>query len=308
MILPDLAAILVLSDASFTEMHERQRRTAVRRLWVTALVLCPVIAGGPEAQAQATESAQTMDSPSDDDVQASRRRRRASVPAEVSTNRVLQVEFGYNGDFWSDTLDAAQAATLSLNYSATPDILIEFSHDNLAVQSPRGGSTTGGVGNAYLGVQYTVSNEDERRPSLGLSYQLTVPTGSRSAGISTGGYWHRATLLLSKDVGEVTYDANASALLNDLGAGAAVLGGVQGVLSASRVVRGRAGVQLEIEGQSRDADEPRGVFVSSALTYQASPTWQWDIGFRMGLTSSAPRAGAFVGVTRAVNVGRRPRP
>lgn len=280
--------------------------SVLRLLLATAFGLCLLAAGGLEAYAQCTPSTQSAASPPDDDTAlASRRRRRASKPAEVSSNQALQVEYGYSGDFLSDTLSAAQAATLTMNYSATPDLLIEFSHDNVAVQTPREASSAGGIGNAYVGVQYTVSNEDERRPSLGLAYQLTAPTGNRSAGLSSGGYWHKATVLLSKDVQKVTYDANASALLNDLGAGAATLGGLQVVLSASRTIRGKTGVQLEVEAQSRDADEPRGIFGASTLTYQASPAWQWDVGIRVGVTPAAPRFGVFGGVTRAVNLRRR---
>ena len=259
-----------------------------RRLLATAFGLCLLAVSGLAAHAQSTPSTQSAASaPDDDAAQASRRRRRASKPAEVSSNQALQLEYGYSGDFWSDTLSAAQAATLTINYSATPDLLIEFSHDNVAVQTPREASSAGGIGNAYLGVQYTVSNEDERRPSLGLAYQLTAPTGNRAAGISSGGYWHKATVLLSKDVQKVTYDANASALLNDLGAGRASLGGLQVILSASRTIRGKTGVQLEIEAQSRDADEPRGIFGASTLTYQASPAWQWDVGIRVGVRLQA---------------------
>lgn len=271
------------------------------RVVVGVVTLSALIVGGSEALAQSSPPPSTQSASSDDDsVQASRRRRRASKPAEVQAAHVLQVEYGYGGDFLSRDVAAAQAFTLSLNYSATPRLLLELAHDNVATVRPRGSDTAVGLGNTYLGAQYTVTNEDERHPSVALAYQATAPTGRSSAGISTGGYWHRATLLVSKDVRTTTLDVNVSVLANDLGAGAPTAAGVQFVLSAARTVRGKTGLQVEVEAQSRDADEPRGMYTSASVTYQVSAAWQWDAGLRVGLTPTAPRIGAFAGVTRAV--------
>ncbi len=87
-------------------------------------------------------------------------RRRVSKPAEVPGDGLLQVEYGYTGDFNARDLVSAHAATISVNYSATQSLLVEFAHDNVAAQTPRGAPQAVGIGNAYLGLQYTVASED----------------------------------------------------------------------------------------------------------------------------------------------------
>ncbi len=220
----------------------------------------------------------------------------------------MQIEYGYDGDFKAKSSAASQAATLSINYSATPSLLVELAHDNVAAQTHRGAPTGIGLGNAYLGVQYTLAAEDQGHPSFAVAYQATAPTGSREAGLTTGGFWHKTTVLVSKEAKGVTYDLNTAALLNNFGQGAPSIGGVQAALALLKNVSRRVGLQAEISGQTRDADEPRGAFVSSTLTYQPNTRWQWDVGVRAGLTSAAPRIGLFAGFTRAVSFKKRDGP
>ena len=280
----------------------------VRRAGVVAALLF-LLTAGPTAQEPARTTPQTSGAGAasapdpDDRPRTLRRHRRTSRAAEIKGPRLLQVEYGYNGDFRARATSSAQAATLTVNYAPQASLLVEFAHDNIAAQTPASASSGVGVGNTYLGLQYSIVPEATGHPSVAVAYQATMPTGSQAAGITSGGVWHRSTLLVSKDIRTVTYDVNAGALLNDLGHGARIVGGAQVAVAASKNVTHRVSLQAEIAGQTRDADEPRGTFASATLVYQANPRWQWDVGVRVGLTPAAPRVGVFGGFTRAVSFG-----
>lgn len=59
----------------------------------------------------------------------------------------MHLEYGYNGDFKARALTAAHAVTLSLNYSPTSSLVVEFAHDDLAAQTPTGAPFSIGIGN-----------------------------------------------------------------------------------------------------------------------------------------------------------------
>ena len=249
----------------------------------------------PESEHQATQAPVTK-----------RRRRKASHPAEFQGAGLLQLEYGYNGDFRARDVRAAQTLTLNLNFSLTDTVLIQFSNDNMASQTASTGLRQTGLGNTYLGFQVTTLRETMTRPALAFAYQATLPTASEAKGLSTVGVWHKTTALISKKVHDTDIDFNASLLVNGLGHGTGYDTGAQVAIGFSRDLPNHFGVQWEVSGQTLDADEPRGAFASAALTYQTNARVQFDAGVRFGLTPAAPRFGAFAGMTiRLANLYHR---
>ena len=252
----------------------------------------------PTATAPPQNSPQvgTTDDPSD----FKSRRRRASKAAEFQGAGVLQLDYGYNGDFYARQAQAMQAATLNLNFASTDSLLLEFSNDNLASQTDAAGLRQTGMGNTSLGFQWTALAEKLQHPSLALSYLATLPTGSQRKGLNNGRATHKLTGLISKQIGKTDVDLNASLLLNGIEEKEGYDKGVQLALGFTRSLRRGFGLQWEVVGETLDADEPQGAFALWSLTWQPNARIQFDVGMRYGLTRNAPRFGVFAGINFAV--------
>lgn len=232
-----------------------------------------------------------------------RKRRRAARPAEYQGAGVLQVEYGYNGNFKAKDSPDSQSVTFSLNFAATDKLQLEFANDNFVTQTDASNTRQGGFGNTYLGFQYTLQSEKKKRPAFAFSYQATLPTGSESKGISNGRDSHQLTGIISKEDNETDINFNTGLLLNGRQNLSSYDKGVQVALGFSRDLKKGYGLQWEIYGNTIDASQPKGMYASATLTYQKNNRWLLDFGTNIGLTSAAPRFGVFMGITfNAVNV------
>ncbi|MGE0129293.1 MAG: transporter [Blastocatellales bacterium] len=272
-------------------------------LWLCFLLLATHQAAAqqpPSTTAAPQSQTASQTSPADDQFNFKSRRRRVSKPAEFQGAGVLQLDYGYNGDFRARQMQAAQAATLNLNFALTDSLLLEFSNDNLASQTDTANLRQTGIGNTSLGFQWTALEEKEQRPSLGFAYLATLPTGSQGKGFNNGRAMHKVTGLASKQVSKTDVDFNASLLLNGIEGQRSYDKGLQLALGFTRNLKRGFGLQWEIAGQTLDADEPKGAFALWTLTWQPNVRIQFDAGMRYGLTASAPRYGIFFGVNLAV--------
>lgn len=274
--------------------------------WLGILLLITVQAAAqqPGSSSSSTATAQPQNSPqtgmADDPSNFKSRRRRASKPAEFQGAGVLQLDYGYNGDFHARQMQAMQAATINLNFALTDSLLLEFAHDNLASQTEVAGSRQTGIGNTSLGLQWTALAEKPNHPSLALAYLATLPTGSQQKGLNNGRTTHKLTGLTSKQIGKTDVDFNASLLLNGIAEQKGYDKGVQLSLGFTRSLRRGFGLQWEVVGETLDADEPKGAFALWSLTWQPNARIQFDVGMRYGLTPNAPRFGVFAGINFAV--------
>lgn len=272
--------------------------------WLCVLLLITVQAAAQQPQSSAPATAQPQNSPQagtpDDPSNFKSRRRRASKSAEFQGAGVLQLDYGYNGDFHARQMQAMQAATINLNFALTDSLLLEFANDNVASQTDAAGSRQTGIGNTSLGLQWTALAEKPNHPSLALAYLATLPTGSQQKGLNNGRTTHKVTGLISKQIGKTDVDLNASLLLNGIAEKKSYDKGVQLALGFTRSLRRGFGLQWEVVGETLDADEPRGAFALWSLTWQPNARIQFDAGMRYGLTTNAPRFGVFVGINFAV--------
>jgi len=254
-----------------------------------------VTAQEPSPSAQSTSQSDQQETPEPN--QTKRKRRRATRSASYQGRGVLELEYAYNGDFFSNDAPDAQAFTLTLTYSVTNKLQLEFSSDNFVTQTDSNNLRSNGLGNTYLGFQYTLQSEAKNRPSLALAYQITLPTGSEGKGISNGRTLHALEGIVSKQVNKIDIDLNFGMLLNGRQGQKNFDKGLLLGLGFSRDLKKGFGVQWEVSGQTLNASEPKGVFASSSITYQKSPRSQFDFGLRVGLTPAAPRFGVFTGWT-----------
>lgn len=226
-----------------------------------------------------------------------RKRRRAARPAEYQGAGVLQIEYGYEGDFKAKDEPESQNLTLSLNYAVTDKLQLEFANDNFVTQTDATKTRQSGFGNTYLGFQYTLQSEKEKRPAYAFAYQITLPSASRLKGLSNGRDLHQLTGITSKEFGETDINFNTAFLLNGRQNLKSYDKGIEIALGFSHDLKKGYSLQGEIFGNTIDAAQPKGMYASTTLTYQKDNRWLLDIGTNIGLTPSTPRFGIFAGIT-----------
>jgi hypothetical protein len=234
---------------------------------------------------------------SDDDPDGvPRRQSKLSRPAEFEGPGLLQLELGYDGDFHSRTLRRDATGTLTALFNASKRLQLELDVDAYASQEDRSRAEITAFGDVHLGAQFTALSESEGRPSLAFAYLIKIPTATTRQGLGTGRADHKLAALSSRDFGAFSVDANAALLANEIPGGGSSWG-AQVAIGASVTLPHHAGLQLELSGQTIDADQPKGAFALAGLTYAPTPRWTFDFGMRAGLTHSAPDFGVFGGVT-----------
>jgi hypothetical protein len=61
----------------------------------------------------------------------------------------------------------------------------------------------------------------------------------------------------------------------------------------------RINLQGEIYGESKDSDEPQGLFAAGIFSYQFNERVSFNAGLKFGLTPNSPRVGVTAGFTYA---------
>jgi hypothetical protein len=278
--------------------HARPRRLRglPPRLRLLALA-CVCACGAARAQTQGQTTTPAGDEDAPDFIAPARPT--ASNPAEFQRPGVLQLEYGFNGNWRAPGGADAEDTPLALRFAVSRRLLLEFDGDLLVSQSA-GGLRTTGAGDSQLGLQLVLRHETSSRPGVSLAYYAKLPTASADKGLGTGRVDHSLFALFSKKSGETVFDFNAVYLL----AGRTTDGGhassAQAALAASRNVTERVGLQGELSGYTRNDAQPGAAFGLGVVTYQVNRRLVLDCGLRVGLTRDAPRVGAVAGLTVGV--------
>ena len=269
---------------------------------LTLAVLLVAACGAASAQTTQT-SQQTNDDDEPEFIVPARPT--VSNPAEFQRPGVLQLEYGFDGNWRAHDHESEQDTPLALRLAVSRRLLLELDTDSPFSQSD-GVTRVTGAGDTQLGAQVVLRHEDERGPGVALAYYVKLPTASESKGLGTGRFDHSALALFSKKTGETTLDFNAVYL----NAGRTTDGGrassAQAALAASRDVTKRFGLQGELSGMTRNDEQPGALFALGVATYQINRRLVLDCGVRFGLTSEAPRVGAVAGLTVGVAQMFRP--
>jgi hypothetical protein len=219
-----------------------------------------------------------------------------SNPAEFQRPGVLQLEYGFNGN-WRAPGGASQEDTpLALRLAVSRRLLLELDTDSPFSQAS-GGTRTTGAGDTQLGAQLVLRHEDARGPGVALAYYVKLPTASASEGLGTGRVDHSVLALVSKKLGETTLDFNAIYLLAGRTTDAGRASSAQAALAVSRNVTRRFGLQGELSGLTRNDSQAGALFALGVATYQLNRRLVIDGGLRLCLTDDGPRVGAVAGLT-----------
>lgn len=219
-----------------------------------------------------------------------------SNPAEFQRPGVLQLEYGFNGNWRAPGDVSEQDTPLALRLAVSRLLLFELDTDSPFSESA-GGTRVTGAGDTQLGAQLVLRHEDEHGPGVALAYYVKLPTASASDGLGTGRVDHSVLALVSKKMGETTFDFNAVYLLAGRTTDAGRDSSAQAALAASRDITRRFGLQGELSGMTRNDEQPGALFALGVATYKINRRLVLDCGMRFGLTPEAPRVGAVAGLT-----------
>jgi len=223
----------------------------------------------------------------------------ASNPAEFQRPGVLQLEYGFNGNWRAPGPSSEQDTPLALRFAVSRRLLLEFDGDTPLSQSS-GGARTTGAGDTQLGVQAVLQHESKSRPGVALAYYVKLPTASAAEALGTGRVDNNVIALVSKNISGTTFDFNAIYLLAGRTTDDGHASSAQAALAASRNVTRRFGVQGELSGFTRNDAQAGALFTLGVVTYQLNRRLVLDGGLRAGLTRDAPRVGAVAGLTLGV--------
>lgn len=221
-------------------------------------------------------------------------------PAEFQKPGVLQLEFGYEGNFRARDFRVEQTLPLALRFAAASRLLFEVDFDVLTSETDDAGMRETGIGDTRAGVQLVAVKETEEHPALAFAYYAKLPSASTAKGLGTGRVDHKILLLLSKKIGETDVDFNSAYLIVGREGEAGWVTGGQAAISITREFENNFGLQAELSGQSKDDALPPGVYALGAMTYKANRRLVFDTGLRFGLNHDAPRVGVFAGLTVGV--------
>ena len=223
-----------------------------------------------------------------------------SNPAEFQKPGVLQLEFGYNGNFRAADFKSQQDAPLGLRFAVSRRLLVELDLDNPYSQTDKTNFRQTGAGDTMLGAQFVLQPETESRPGIAFAYYVKLPTASARKNLGTGRVDSNFIGLFSKKIGGTTIDFNAIYLLAGRTGGTGRASSGRAALAVSRSLTQKLGIAGEISGYSRNDQQSGAMFGLGVFSYRLAKRVSLDSGVRFGLTSGAARVGVVAGITVGV--------
>lgn len=269
-------------------MRKTNLRISLRASAITLVLMCSTLAVSAQNTATNTEDEPEFIVPA---------RPTVSNPAEFQRPGVLQVEFGYNGNYHAKDVAAEHDAPLAVRFAASRRLLFEFDSDSPISQKVNGSRRETGVGDFQLGVQYVVQHESTSKPGVALAYYIKLPAADSTRGLGTGRTDHNFIALISKKIGETTIDFNAVYLLAGRTTNNGHASSGQAALAATRPITKRTGVFAELSGLTRNDAQSGALFGLSGATYQVNKRLVFDAGIRTGLTRATPHVGIVAGMS-----------
>jgi hypothetical protein len=248
----------------------------------------------------ATATAQTAQKEEEDEKFIEPARPGVADPAEIQKPGVLQIEYGYDANFRGADFRSQHSAPLSLRFAATSRLLLAANLDTFESELDESGTRMTGIGDASIGFQVVAMKDTERHPALAFAYYVKLPSASEEKGLGTGRFDHKFITMFSKKFGAVDMDLDGAVLVVGRENATGWVTGGQGALSFSGEFENGFGLEGELSGQTKDDEQPVGMYALGAVTYKVNRRFSLDGGVRFGLTDGAPRFGVFTGVTVGV--------
>ena len=221
-------------------------------------------------------------------------------PADITQFGVLEVEYGYEHPNVGPGGQQNNFGGL-LKFAVTCNLELRWDMATLLNQRNNGISTTG-TGDNWLGFQYRFHRQTRRTPVLAFGYALKFPSASEAKGLGSGRYDHQAKVLVSKDLGGVHFDFNASLFI----VGRQGLSGfdhnTELNLAFSHPVYKNLLFTGEFYGDTKlNSSTPAFASALWAFTYAVTPRLIIDAGVDHALTAAAPnRQRYFTGFTYSI--------
>ncbi len=223
-----------------------------------------------------------------------------SNPAEFQKPGILQLEFGYNGNYRSTDFRSQHDAPLALRFAVNHRILVELDTDSPFSIKDRDNFRQTGAGDTQFGIQAVLQPENKTRPGIALAYYVKLPTASKEKNLGTGRVDHNFIGLFSKKIDKTTIDFNAIYLLAGRTSSNGRASSGQVAFAVTQAITKNFGLQGEVSGFSRNDEQSGAMFALGVATYQVGKRVSFDAGARFGLTKDAPRFGIVAGITVGV--------
>lgn len=224
-----------------------------------------------------------------------------SNPAEFQKPGVLQLEYGFDGNFHSTELKSQIDTPLALRFAVNKRLLLELDTDTPYSETERlTNRRETGAGDTQIGLQTVLQTEKKSRPAVAFAYYLKIPTASAEKNLGTGRFDHSFIGLMSKKFDKIDIDFNAIYLLAGRSSGKGYASSGQAAIAVTENVTKKFGLQEEVSGMSRNDEQSGMMFALGAATYKIGKRCVIDGGLRFGLTPDAPRIGIVAGITVGV--------
>lgn len=223
----------------------------------------------------------------------------ASNGADTTQCGVVEAEYGFERQ-WPG--GSAQRDYLSggLRLGLTPHLDFHWASGDFWNIVDESGVRTG-FGDTWLGLKYHFLTQTRHWPSLGVFYQVKVPTANENKEIGSGEFDHAISFLVSKDISRFHFDFNVTPLLAGRHGSPGVDHNTGLALSFSVPLTHRLSLVGEGYGYTFLNDQtPAIASVMTAVTFQVHPRLLLDAGLDVGVSPDAPDKRVFVGGTYAM--------
>ena len=216
--------------------------------------------------------------------------------ADTTQCGVVETEFGFERQ-WPGAGAHRDDLTGGLRLGLTPKLDFHWaSGDYWNIVDGDGARI--GFGDTWLGLKYHFLAQSRHWPGLGIFYQAKVPSADEREGFGTGQVDHAVSFLVSRDIRHLHFDFNVIPLLAGRPAAPGVDHNTGFALSFSMPLTRRLALVGEGYGYTfLNAQSPAFASTMTGVTYQFGPRLVLDGGLDIGVSSDAPRARAYAGVT-----------
>lgn len=221
-----------------------------------------------------------------------------SDSAKIQKAGVLQIEAG--GDFGFDAADFRdqQAAPLGVYFAVSKRLRLDFEIDSIVSQKNQTRET--GIGDINLGFKAIARDKPEEKLAVAFAYSIKLPVASSERELGSGKVDHNLRLILNRTFGKNDFIVNFSYLNNGLETSDKRDSGGQVVFGYERELPKNFSAHLELYGNTIEAEQPRGLYILSVLTYKVNKRLILDAGVQPGFGQDAPNFDFFFGLSVGV--------
>lgn len=276
---------------SSEEIHRRRSRGIYALQLLFALLIAAVPASAQWIGKQTGCYADSM--------AANPNRPTVANPADITQYGVLELEYGWDRFWQSDTSHQTDLAGL-LKFGLLCDLELRWNTTSFLSQTSDG-VTESGFGDNWIGPQLRIYKQTKHVPTLSFAYGVKIPSASNEKGLGSGRVDHFVTFLASKDIAKIHFDFNAT----HFWIGRPQTGGFdqndQINLAFSFFIHGPLEFTGELYGDTAlNAANPSYASSLWAFGYVVKPRLVIDGGFEGGLTDGGPHRHVFAGATYSI--------